>query len=67
VAAIPQKEGVSSEEIERHFADGIPLKRANEPDDIAATVLFLASPRSPQHHWSVIQRRRRSQTGLAKW
>jgi NAD(P)-dependent dehydrogenase (short-subunit alcohol dehydrogenase family) len=44
VATIAQKEGVSSEEIERRYVDGVPLKRANEPEDIAAMVVFLASP-----------------------
>ena len=32
------------EEMERRCADGIPLKRANDPEDIAAMVVFLASP-----------------------
>ena len=32
------------EEIERRYADGVPLKRANEPEDIADMVVFLASP-----------------------
>jgi meso-butanediol dehydrogenase/(S,S)-butanediol dehydrogenase/diacetyl reductase len=44
VAAIAQKEGVSSEEIERRYVEGVPLRRANEPEDIAAMVVFLASP-----------------------
>jgi len=44
VATIAQKEGVSSEEIERRYVEGVPLRRANEPEDIAAMVLFLASP-----------------------
>jgi NAD(P)-dependent dehydrogenase (short-subunit alcohol dehydrogenase family) len=44
VAAIAKKEGVSSEEIERRYVEGVPLKRANEPEDIAAMVVFLASP-----------------------
>ena len=44
VATIAQKEGVSSEEIERRYVEGVPLKRANEPEDIAAMVVFLASP-----------------------
>jgi NAD(P)-dependent dehydrogenase (short-subunit alcohol dehydrogenase family) len=39
-----QQEGVSVEEMERRRADVIPLKRANDPEDIAAMVVFLASP-----------------------
>jgi NAD(P)-dependent dehydrogenase (short-subunit alcohol dehydrogenase family) len=44
VSTIAQKESVSSEEIERRYVEGVPLKRANEPEDIAAMVVFLASP-----------------------
>jgi NAD(P)-dependent dehydrogenase (short-subunit alcohol dehydrogenase family) len=43
VATIAQKEGVSPEEIERRYVEGVPLRRANEPEDIAAMVTFLAS------------------------
>ena len=39
-----QQEGVGIEEMERRRADLIPLKRANDPEDIAAMVVFLASP-----------------------
>ena len=39
-----QQEGVSLEEMERRRAQVIPLQRANEPEDIAAMVVFLASP-----------------------
>jgi NAD(P)-dependent dehydrogenase (short-subunit alcohol dehydrogenase family) len=46
VATIAQKEGVKPEEIERRYVEGVPLKRANEPEDIADMVLFLASPGS---------------------
>lgn len=46
VATIAQKEGVTAEEIERRYVEGVPLKRANEPEDIAAMVVFLASPGS---------------------
>jgi NAD(P)-dependent dehydrogenase (short-subunit alcohol dehydrogenase family) len=35
---------VSAEEIERRYVEDVPLKRANEPEDIAAMVVFLASP-----------------------
>jgi NAD(P)-dependent dehydrogenase (short-subunit alcohol dehydrogenase family) len=38
-----QQEGVTVEEMERRRADVIPLKRANDPEDIAAMVVFLAS------------------------
>ncbi|MFL5284787.1 MAG: SDR family NAD(P)-dependent oxidoreductase [Rhodopila sp.] len=38
-----QQEGVSIEEMERRRAEAIPLKRANDPEDIAAMVVFLAS------------------------
>jgi len=39
-----QQEGVTIEEMERRRASMIPLKRANDPEDIAAMVQFLASP-----------------------
>jgi NAD(P)-dependent dehydrogenase (short-subunit alcohol dehydrogenase family) len=39
-----QQEGVTIEEMERRRAEFIPLKRANDPEDIAAMVVFLASP-----------------------
>jgi NAD(P)-dependent dehydrogenase (short-subunit alcohol dehydrogenase family) len=39
-----QQEGVTLQEMERRRADVIPLKRANDPEDIAAMVVFLASP-----------------------
>jgi NAD(P)-dependent dehydrogenase (short-subunit alcohol dehydrogenase family) len=38
-----QQEGVSVEEMEQRRAAVIPLKRANDPEDIAAMVVFLAS------------------------
>jgi NAD(P)-dependent dehydrogenase (short-subunit alcohol dehydrogenase family) len=38
-----EQEGVTIEEMERRRADVIPLKRANDPEDIAAMVVFLAS------------------------
>jgi NAD(P)-dependent dehydrogenase (short-subunit alcohol dehydrogenase family) len=44
VRVMAQKEGVSIEEIERRGVQSVPLKRANEPEDIAAMVVFLASP-----------------------
>ena len=44
IAEIARKEGVAAEEVERRYADVVPLKRANEPEDIADMVVFLASP-----------------------
>jgi NAD(P)-dependent dehydrogenase (short-subunit alcohol dehydrogenase family) len=38
-----QQDGVSIEEMEQRRASVIPLKRANDPEDIAAMVVFLAS------------------------
>jgi 3-oxoacyl-[acyl-carrier protein] reductase len=38
-----QQEGVSVEEMDQRRAAVIPLKRANDPEDIAAMVVFLAS------------------------
>ena len=39
-----EKEAVTVEEMARRQAELIPLKRANDPEDIAAMVVFLASP-----------------------
>jgi NAD(P)-dependent dehydrogenase (short-subunit alcohol dehydrogenase family) len=39
-----QQAGVSVDEMDRLRAEVIPLKRANDPEDIAAMVVFLASP-----------------------
>jgi NAD(P)-dependent dehydrogenase (short-subunit alcohol dehydrogenase family) len=39
-----QREGLTLEEMQRRRAEVIPLKRENEPEDIAAMVVFLASP-----------------------
>jgi NAD(P)-dependent dehydrogenase (short-subunit alcohol dehydrogenase family) len=44
LAVAAQQQGISLEEMERRRADVIPLKRANDPEDIAAMVVFLASP-----------------------
>jgi len=44
LAVSAQQEGVSLEEMERRRAAAIPLKRANDPEDIASMVVFLASP-----------------------
>ena len=46
LAVAAQKEGVTLEEMERRRASAIPLNRANDPEDIAAMVVFLASPQS---------------------
>jgi len=43
VRVMAQTEGVSAAEIERRHVEGVPLQRANEPEDIAAMVVFLAS------------------------
>ena len=39
-----QQEGVTIEVMEQRRAGAIPLNRANDPEDIAAMVVFLASP-----------------------
>jgi NAD(P)-dependent dehydrogenase (short-subunit alcohol dehydrogenase family) len=44
VRVMSQKEGKSAAEIEARMVETVPLKRANEPEDIADMVLFLASP-----------------------
>ena len=44
IRVIAEKEGVSIEEIERRGVASVPLRRANEPEDIAAMIVFLASP-----------------------
>jgi NAD(P)-dependent dehydrogenase (short-subunit alcohol dehydrogenase family) len=44
VRVMAEKEGVSIEEIERRGVQSVPLQRSNEPEDIAAMIVFLASP-----------------------
>ena len=44
VKVMAQKEGISIEAVEKRADDLVPLKRANEPEDIADMVAFLASP-----------------------
>jgi NAD(P)-dependent dehydrogenase (short-subunit alcohol dehydrogenase family) len=39
-----QQEGLTLQAMERRRAEAIPLQRANDPEDIAAMVVFLASP-----------------------
>jgi NAD(P)-dependent dehydrogenase (short-subunit alcohol dehydrogenase family) len=44
VRVIAEKEGMSVAEVERRGVESVPLKRANEPENIADMVVFLASP-----------------------
>src|SRR5499427_8983800 len=44
IRVIAEKERTSVEEIERRGVASVPLRRANEPEDIAAMIVFLASP-----------------------
>ena len=44
MAARAREQGISVEEMQRRRAEAIPLGRANEPEDIAAMAVFLASP-----------------------
>jgi NAD(P)-dependent dehydrogenase (short-subunit alcohol dehydrogenase family) len=39
-----EQEGLSLEAMEKRRAEAIPLRRANDPEDIAAMIVFLASP-----------------------
>jgi NAD(P)-dependent dehydrogenase (short-subunit alcohol dehydrogenase family) len=39
-----QQEGLTVAVMEQRRAEAIPLKRANDPEDIAAMAVFLASP-----------------------
>ncbi|MGI9423704.1 MAG: SDR family NAD(P)-dependent oxidoreductase [Hyphomicrobiaceae bacterium] len=41
-----QKTGQSVEEVEREAVSTVPIRRANEPEDIGDLAVFLASPRS---------------------
>jgi NAD(P)-dependent dehydrogenase (short-subunit alcohol dehydrogenase family) len=43
VRVMAEKEGLSIEDIERRGVESVPLQRANEPEDIAAAIVFLAS------------------------
>jgi NAD(P)-dependent dehydrogenase (short-subunit alcohol dehydrogenase family) len=43
---LAEKEGRSPEEVEADKLETVPIRRANEPEDIADMVVFLASPRS---------------------
>jgi len=42
LAVRAQQEGVTLTEMEQRRAEAIPLKRVNDPEDIAAMVVFLA-------------------------
>jgi NAD(P)-dependent dehydrogenase (short-subunit alcohol dehydrogenase family) len=44
VRVIAEKEGATVEEIERRGTESVPLRRANDPEDIADMIVFLASP-----------------------
>lgn len=41
---VAAKEGISPEAVEADLVKAVPLKRTNEPEDIAAMAVFLASP-----------------------
>jgi NAD(P)-dependent dehydrogenase (short-subunit alcohol dehydrogenase family) len=41
---VAQREGISVDQVRARAVDSIPIKRGNEPEDIAAMVAFLASP-----------------------
>jgi len=44
IRVIAEKEGASVADIERRGVESVPLRRANEPEDIADMIVFLASP-----------------------
>ncbi len=44
MAVRAKEQGITIEEMQRRRAEAIPLGRANEPEDIAAMAVFLASP-----------------------
>ncbi len=44
VTAEAEREGISIEEMEKKAVATVPLKRANEPEDVAAMAVFLAGP-----------------------
>ena len=44
LAVRANQEGVTEEEMARRQVEGIPIRRANDPEDIAAMAVFLASP-----------------------
>lgn len=44
IRVMSEKDGSSVEDVERSKLESVPIRRANEPEDIAAMVVFLASP-----------------------
>jgi 2-hydroxycyclohexanecarboxyl-CoA dehydrogenase len=46
IKIMSETEGLSLEAVEARAVAGVPLRRPNEPDDIADMVVFLASSRS---------------------
>ncbi len=44
LAVRAKQEGVSEDEMARRQVEAIPIRRANDPEDIAAMAVFLASP-----------------------
>jgi NAD(P)-dependent dehydrogenase (short-subunit alcohol dehydrogenase family) len=38
-----ERAGITMEEMDRRRAEGIPLQRTNDPEDIAAMAVFLVS------------------------
>jgi len=47
--------GVSLDEIREHYARDIPLRRIGRPEEIAATVAFLAGPAAPAYSGQLVQ------------
>ena len=50
-----EQEGLTLEAMERERAEVIPLQRVNEPEDIAAMVVFLSSTWCAKHYRAVLQ------------
>jgi len=46
IKIVSETEGLSLEEVEARAVASVPLRRANEPQDIADMIVFLASPRA---------------------
>jgi NAD(P)-dependent dehydrogenase (short-subunit alcohol dehydrogenase family) len=47
--------GVSLDAIREHYAKDIPLRRIGRPEEIAATVAFLAGPAAPAYSGQLVQ------------
>ena len=58
--------GVSVDEAKAAAVKPIPLRRANDPEDIAAMAVFLSLAGRPQHHRAVLQRGRRPRHELIR-